>query len=309
MTLNVIWHKIPDTDSVVSAIVAASYFNKLWIEATACILGEINNETRFLLEYAGEASPKLIESLPWWSIVCLVDHNENSQTIDNIWDLKLFWIIDHHKFWWLSTSNPMYVRTEPLCSTASIVYKIMKENNIEISKSEAILLIWAIISDSLYFRSPTSTDEDKNIILNLNEIAKIHNLEEFSLKLFEAKSDLWDISAHDLVKVDFKEFEVNWNKLWIWVIETTNPSYSLNRKEELLKAMEEIKLSTSLNYILLSVVDILDEKNTTFVLSEKEIDLVKSVFGIDTKDNIANLWKVLSRKKQIIPQITDYLSK
>lgn len=309
MTLNVIWHKIPDTDSVVSAIVAASYFNKSWIDATAYILWEVNNETRYLLEYAGEASPKVIKELPWGSSVCLVDHNEHSQTIDNIWDLKLYWIVDHHKFWWLSTSNPLFIRAEPLCSTASIIYKLMKENNIEISKSEAILLIWAIISDSLYFRSPTSTDEDRNIMMNLNEIAKISNLEEFSLKMFEAKSDLWDISAHDLVKVDFKEFEVNWNKLWIWVIETTNPSYSLNRKSELLKAMQEIKSSSSLDYILLSVVDILDEKNTTLVLSDKEKDLVKNVFGIVAIDNIGNLWKVLSRKKQIIPQITEYLSK
>lgn len=307
--INVVWHKIPDTDSVVAALVFADYLNKLWIEAKAFRLWEINNETKFILEKFWVKAPDLVNAFESWSKIALVDHNEKSQATDNIDELDLVYIVDHHKIWALSTTSPIFARFEWLWSTNSILYKMFIEASFEISKINASLIISAIISDTLFFRSPTTTSEDKKIVEELNKIAQIENLENFSLEMFNAKSDLWDISATDLIKLDYKEFEVEWKKFWAWTVETTNPDYSLSRKDEIIETMKKIKNESWLTMMILSIVDILNEKNVTFAPEDFEIKVLKDVFWAETIDNLADLWSRISRKKQIIPQLTQYFSK
>jgi manganese-dependent inorganic pyrophosphatase len=124
--------------------------------------------------------------------------------------------------------------------------------------------------------------------------------------MFNAKSDLWDISAEDLIKYDYKEFILNWKKAWIWTIETTSPNYILDRKNEIVSKMDDIKKRDKLDFILLSVVDIIWEKNTSIVLEWEDSKVVEKVFWEKVKDNLIDLKNRLSRKKQIVPELTQY---
>ena len=301
-------HKTPDTDAIVSSVAYAKFLNNTGTEAKAVKLGEINNETKFVLEKAGIEEPETIESLPENSEVVLTDHNEEKQTISNIKELNIDTIIDHHKFN-LQTSSPVNIRAEKIGSSCSVLYKIFSEQSYEISKSEAILLISGIISDTLYFRSPTTTKEDKEIVDKLKEISEIQDTEKYSLEMFEAKSDLGDIETEKLVKLDYKEFEFNKGKYGVGVIETTNPKYSLERKEEIIKEMKNIKEKENLDGIFLSVVDILEEDNKTIVSDEHDAEIIEKTFnGEKIEDNVYSLGNIVSRKKQIIPVLEKNLS-
>lgn len=305
----VFWHKNPDTDTILSSIVYWNFLKSKWYDVDIVSLWNINNETKFLLEKFWLTAPKTIDSLPAWSKVVLVDHNEPAQSISNLSELEIVWVIDHHKFWNFSTNAPVYVKAEPLCSTCSVIYNIFRFEWYQPDQITASLMIAAILSDSLLYKSPTITDYDKKIVEELNRIACIPNIESFAMDMFNAKSDLWDIKVEDLIKLDYKEFDFNWTKAWIWVIETVNPAYAMWRKDEILKWLADLKSKSWLNLIYLSVVDILKENNQTFVLWDVEKDVLNKIYWAETIDNIADLWKVISRKKQVIPQFTQYFSK
>lgn len=304
--IHVIWHKIPDTDATISSIIFAEYLKSKWEIAHPYKLGNINNETRFVLDYVWVEEPETLSQLEKGSTVALVDHNEQTQTIENIADLEIHSIVDHHKIGNLATEYPLFIRTEKLCSTASVLYKMMKAEWLKPNKEHATLIISAIISDSLHFRSGTTQNEDKFIVEELNEIANIPNIEEFAMSMFAAKSDLGDISVEELIKIDYKEFDLNGKKAWIGTIETTNPNYSFGRKDEILTWLEKIKNNDWLDFILLSIVDIIGENNKTIISWDKEKNIVKEVFWVETVDNIADLGNRLSRKKDIVPQLTAY---
>jgi manganese-dependent inorganic pyrophosphatase len=207
---HIIGHKNPDTDTICSAIAYEDFLRQKGVEAKAFALGKINNETRFVFEKFGVEEPEHITELPHGTEIILLDHNEEAQSIDNLGDLDIVEIIDHHKIK-LETDKPISIRIEPVGSSCTIIAKKYLEdeanNGVELSKSNAALLIAGIISDTLFFRSPTTTDVDKSMIERLNEIAGIEDLEKFSLEMFDAKSDLGDISVEELVKLDYKVFE------------------------------------------------------------------------------------------------------
>lgn len=303
--IKIFWHKNPDTDSVLSAIIFADYLNKKWYKAEAYKLWELNNETKYLLELFWEKTPETIKELKEWELIWLVDHNEKTQSINNIENLKIEYIIDHHKIDF-SYSEPINVRMEKVWSTASVLYKMYKESNFEISEKLAKLFISAIMSDTLMFKSPTTTKYDIEISKELQVISKINNLEEFAMKMFDAKSDLWDISAEEIIKYDYKEFDFSWIKAWIWTLETTNPNYAFWRKQEIIESLKKIKENDSLDFILFSIVDIIWENNTSFVLDWKDSEIIEKVFNSKVENNIVDLKRRLSRKKQIIPELTNF---
>lgn len=306
--IKVVWHKIPDTDATLWAIIFADYLNKNGsYNAVAFIQWELNKETEYLLEKLNIDKPEINTTFPAWTKVALIDHNEKFQTLDNIEELDIEWVVDHHKID-LSTNSPLNIRMEKLCSTCSVLYKIYLESKIEISKEIWTMILAWILSDSLLFKSATTTKEDIEIAEQLKEITWITNFEAFAMPMFNAKSDLWDMLAKDIVKYDYKEFEVNWVKSWIGTLETTNPWYSLWRKNELLRAMAEVKNESNLDFILLSVVDIIWEKNTSLVLDWKDTEIIEKVFNIKVENNLADLKRRLSRKKQIVPDLTSYFN-
>lgn len=303
----VIGHKNPDTDATLSAIIMANFLRKKWYDASPYIQGELNNETIYLLEAYGIEKPEIRTILPLDVEVCLVDHNEASQAPDNLTDLNVTWLIDHHKIKF-ETSTPLYMRVEPLCSTASILYKMYTEAGFDISEEIAVMMLACIMSDSLLWKSPTTTDEDKEIAQKLQEIAHIPSLENFAMPMFHAKSDLWEMSVLDLIQYDYKIFEVNGKRFGVGTLETTNPDYSLERKSEILTGLEELKSQQNLDFIMLSVVDILEEHNTTIVLNGSDSEIIEDVFGKPVIDNTISLGNRLSRKKQIAPDLTEYFN-
>jgi len=306
MVKYVIGHKNPDTDSVISAILYSDFLNNKNIEAKAFMLGEANNETRFILEKFGFDMPEVVSTLENESEVILVDHNEKKQTIDNIDELTIDTIIDHHKFS-ITTSGPVDIRAEKLGSTASVLAKIFDEQNYTLSKEQAGILISAVISDTLFFRSPTTTDFDKELVNKLNKIAQIEDLEEYSLEMFNAKSDLGDISTKDMIKLDYKEFEIGGEKYGVGVFETTNTNFAMDRKLEIIENLSKIKQEDNLAGIFFSIIDILNENNTTIVSNNKEVEVLKTVFnGKEIENNILNLGSIISRKKQIVPALEKY---
>lgn len=306
--IKIFWHKNPDTDTVCSAVILSEYLNKKWYNSTSYKLWELNNETAYLFNMLGVKIPETISSLPAWTRVALVDHNEKAQSIDNIDELDIEYIVDHHKFS-VTTSNPVNIRAEKLGSTASVLYKMYKESGISISKEIGTLMLAAILSDTLLFRSATTTKEDTIIAEELKTITWISDFKEFMNPLFEAKSDLWDMDVIDLIKYDYKDFEVAWKMIWVWTLETVNPSYALWRKEEILKWLKKIKVDSKLDFIMLSVVDIFWENNTTIVLDWIDSKIIEEVFNTKVIDNLADLKNRLSRKKQVVPQLTEYFNK
>lgn len=304
----IISHKSPDTDTICSSIIYSLYLKrKSNIETQVCRLGELNNETKFVLDKFGFDVPELKTKLDEGSEIILMDHNEACQSIDDRKNYKIIQIIDHHKMDF-STKEPLFIRAEPIGATCSIVAKMFFEDNIKLKSNEAALLISAIISDTLFFRSPTTTKEDINLVNKLNEIAKIDDLKEYSLKLFERKSDLGDISIEELIKLDYKNFDINGKKLGVGVMETTNPNFALNKKEEIINKLNQIKKNDNLDIVFLSIIDILEETNTTLYPDEGVGDVLKTVFNVDTENGVVNMGRILSRKKQIIPKLDVYLN-
>jgi len=306
MTIYVFGHKNPDTDSVTSALVYTNFLKSKGVEATAVCLNNINSETKFVLNSLSIPAPKVVSELKKGSRIVLVDHNEAVQSINNLSELKIEEVIDHHKFNF-RTEAPVKIRAEKLGSTCSIIYKILKENAYKVSKEEATLLISGIISDTLFFRSPTSTEEDKIIVEELSKVAKMKSVEEYSLQMFKEKSNVSHLKAKELVKMDYKEYEFKDKKYGIGVIETTDAEGVLARKKEIVEALDEIKEQDNVEGILVSVVDILNEHNTTIVSGEHEAEILVAVFnGKQIEHNLYSLGPILSRKKQIVPKLEEH---
>lgn len=306
--ITVLGHKVPDTDAITSAIVYANFLNQNGESAHAVALWHPNKETLFVLEQAGVSMPNIISELDAGSTIALVDHNELEQSIDQRGQYTIHSVVDHHKVANFETGYPLSMRLEPLASTNSILYKMYQEAHVEITSDIAILMLGGILSDTLHFRSPTTTDFDKRIVAELNKIAQIHNIEEFAMQMFAAKSDLGDISTYDLIKkVDAKDFTFGSQKSLIACIETTNPNYCINRKEEIIETIRMIKSSEWYDFILFCVIDILNEKNTTIVADGTESEIVKKIFGADTVDGLADLGNRISRKKTIVPPMEEIL--
>lgn len=305
--IKIVWHKIPDTDCTLSAIIMADYLEKKWYKAEAYIQGKLNKETEFVLKKLDIETPKIATRFEEGTSVCLVDHNEEFQTLDNLSELNVEYIVDHHKVDF-SCSSPLNMRVEPICSTGSILYKMYKEAWYEIDIKIADMMLSCIISDSLLFRSATTTKEDTILAQELEKISSIDDIEKYAMEIFNAKSDLWDIDVIDLIKYDYKEFEVNNKKLWVWTLETTNPWYVLWRKEEILEGLEKIKKENNLEFIMLCIVDIISEKNTTIILDWKDSIVLEEIFNTKVENNLADLKNRLSRKKQIVPDLTNYFN-
>lgn len=304
----VVGHKNPDADSVLSAILVSKFSKKiLGFEAEARIAGDVNNETKFVLNLIGEKKPKLIKKISSESVV-LVDTMEPEQIIEGLTEENLVGIIDHHKLGGLKTFSPIYCRVEPLGCACSLIYKILKEKGAKIDKKTAIMIAAGIVSDTLNLSSPTATSEDKVYLKELAKIAKL-DLKKFVTELFEAKSSLRGISLDKVIECDCKDFEMGGKRVGIGVWETTNPESVNASAVQIMKLLEEKKEKESLDYMLFGVVDILKNNSYCYVISQQEAEIVKSVFGADAKNGIALLKGVVSRKKQIVPPLMNHFNK
>lgn len=295
-------HKNPDTDSYLAAIVAENLFKKLGLDVKAVAQGKPNKETRYVLDYLGIDDLDIISGNVEAEEVILVDHNNPMESIDNLDDIKIRMVIDHHALK-LQTSYPLNIRMESLGCTGSILFKLYNENNIEIDKKMAILMLSEIISDSLLFKSPTCTKEDIEIAEKLEKIAEV-NKEEYGLEMLKCGTDISDLSASEIINLDRKTMMLKDLKASIAQVNTASIEDTLKRKEEYEEKMKEEIEANNLDLFIFVITDIINSNSLVISLGEKA-ELVEKAYGVSLSENTALLKGVVSRKKQIVPILTD----
>ncbi|GAB3061755.1 manganese-dependent inorganic pyrophosphatase [Virgibacillus ainsalahensis] len=301
-------HKSPDTDTIASALVYADLKNKLGVNAEPARLGGVSKETQFALDYFGVEAPQLIEKVEENTDVILVDHNEFQQSVDNIKDVRITEVIDHHRVSNFETREPLLFRAEPVGCTATILNKMYKENNVAISKEMAGLLVSAIVSDSLLLKSPTCTQEDIDAAYELAEIAGV-NLETYGLEMLQAGADVSDKSVQELLTMDAKEFSMGNAKVEIAQVNTVDASKIYAFQADLDTEIAQIIKDKELDLFLFVVTDILNNDSEVLALGDGK-GKVESGFDASLDENNRALLKgVVSRKKQIVTVLTDEFTK
>ena len=238
--------------------------------------------------------------------VIQVDHNERGQSVDGLEDAEVLEIIDHHRVADIQTNNPLYFRNEPVGSTSTIVAKCFFESGIRPSRKAAGLLCGAIISDTLLFRSPTCTPQDQYICKKLAEIADI-NIEEFAKEMFKAGTSLKGKTVEQIFNSDFKPFTIEDTKVGIAQVNTMDIEGFMPLKEEMLNYMDQKAKEAGLDMVMLLLTDILNEGSEILVTGNKP-EIVEKAFNVTLKDKGAFLPGVLSRKKQVVPPITNAIT-
>ena len=294
-------HKNPDTDSICSSLVHESLNKKVGWNAKAVRLGNINKETQFVLDYLKIEAPELIEKVEEGQEVILVDHNEFSQSVDGIEKATIRMVTDHHKIANFETSEPLYYTAKPYGCTATILYEEFKEFNFEIDKKDAILMASAIISDTLLLKSPTTTRFDKKALEELGEIAGI-DVNEYGLQMLKAGTDLDDFSVEELINIDAKVFEKENTKFEIAQVNTVSIEDVLKRETELKAVISKTIGEKGLSLFVLAITDILNSNSEIIALGEKS-GVIKVAFGKELVNDRAFLEGVVSRKKQLLPNI------
>jgi manganese-dependent inorganic pyrophosphatase len=304
----VLGHKNPDTDSICSAVAYAELKKQLGVDAEPVRLGELNGETEYALKEFNAEVPRLVQTAAnEVSEVILVDHNERQQSISDIDQVRVLEVIDHHRIANFETSDPLYYRAEPVGCTATILNKLYKENGVEISKPVAGLMLSAIISDSLLFKSPTCTEQDVQAAKELAEIAGV-NAEEYGLAMLKAGADLSDKTVEQLISLDAKEFQMGSYKVEIAQVNTVDTKDVLAKQQELEAVIADNVAKKELDLFLLVVTDILENDSVGLALGAQAA-AVEKAYNVTLKNNTALLKGVVSRKKQVVPVLTDALTK
>jgi len=303
--IKVFGHKNPDTDTVVSAIAYAWYLTEVkGTPAQAYILGDLNKETQYVLTTFDVAIPTKLEKLHNHDKIVIVDTNNPDELPDNLSNAELLEIIDHHKLTGgITTTTPVSITMRPMASTSSLIYTIANPELHQPSPAIAGLLLSGILSDTLKFRSPTTTAEDVEIAQHLAEISNT-DIEAHSAAMFANKSDISDLIIEDIVLMDSKVFEIRNNqKARLSVLETTSPENALNIKNDIKATMLSIKEKENLNNILFYIVDIINENSILIVADEATKKLASEAYGIEFLDDMVILSNMMSRKKQFLPPL------
>ncbi|ALA54231.1 manganese-dependent inorganic pyrophosphatase [Shouchella clausii] len=300
-------HKNPDTDTICSAIAYADLKGQLGVETEAVRLGEPNGETLYALEAFGVSTPRLIEKAAnETDRVILVDHNERQQSVSDIDDVQVVEVIDHHRIANFETADPVYYRAEPVGCTATIIKKLYKEHGLDIPKPIAGLMLSAIISDSLLFKSPTCTEEDKQAAKELAEIAGV-NAEEYGLNMLKAGADISDKTAGELLTMDAKAFAMGAATVEIAQVNTVDINDVLARQSELEKVITAKINDNGLDLFVFIITDILENDSVALVLGDKTAAF-EQAFQTTLTNHTAVLKGVVSRKKQVVPPLTEAIA-
>ena len=295
-------HKNPDTDSICSAMVKERFNRKLGYEkCVARRIGNVNKETQYVLDYLKLNAPELIEKVEEGQEVILVDHNEFNQSVEGIEKAKIIGVIDHHRIANFETAEPLYYNARPYGCTCTILYKEYTQRGLEISKEEAILMASAIMSDTLLLKSPTTTKHDIKALEELEKIAGI-DIKEYGLEMLKAGTDLDDFTAEQLINLDAKSLDKDGTKFVIAQVNTVNIDDVLKRQEEIENEMKKAIEEKGLSLFVFAITDILNSNSEIIALGEKT-NVIEPAFGKTLENNRAFLEGVVSRKKQLLPNI------
>ena len=295
-------HKNPDTDSITSSIVMANLETKLGNNVEACRLGVINKETEYVLNYFGVQAPTLVESIEDGRNVILVDHGNPLESVDNLDKLNILKVVDHHPVK-ITVAYPLYYRAEPVGCTQTILYKMYKEYNVEVDKKIAGLMLSAIISDTLLLKSPTTTEEDKKAV---EELSKISGLDPqvYGLEMLKAGTDLSSFTIDEILHLDAKKIDFKEVKSMVAQVNTASIPDVMKMQKELETGMKEIIEKENLDLFMLLITDIINS-NSQVIAMGKDAGLVEKAYKVKLENNTALLKGVVSRKKQVVPIMTE----
>jgi len=300
--IRVFGHTNPDTDSISCAITMANLQNQIGREAQSFRLGEINKETQYALSTFDLKEPELLSNIDNNANVIMVDNNEFSQSLPGIEKAHIQMVVDHHRLN-LQTAEPVYCIAEPVGCASTIMYKLYKQDDVTITPKMAGIMLSAIISDTLMFKSPTCTPKDKEIANELAKIAKI-DIESYGMEMLKAGTDLSDFSAEELINLDSKAFEANGTKFQVAQVNTACIDDVLKDKEKIENAINNFISVNGVDLFLFAITDIINSNSQAIVLGEKT-EIAEKAFNVKLENNMAFLPGVVSRKKQIIPVITE----
>lgn len=304
----IVGHKSPDLDSVAGAISYAILKNKL--ENTdryiSVVAGEINKETAYVLELAGIKKPDLITDVKDKTII-LVDHNEFSQTVDGAENANIIEVLDHHKVNF-SYSSPIAFKVLPWGASCTIIAHGYLSSNVEISKELAILMLSAILVDTVITKSPTCTEFDKMMIEKLSQIAQIQDWRKFGMEIFKIRGSVNELSDEQIIKGDFKDFNYAAGKFGTGQVETVDLNDFANREDGLIKQLDKIRVDGGYHTVILFLTDIINE-GSLFLVSSSDEKGVEEAFGKKLENKKMYVEGILSRKKQVAPRLSEVFDK
>ncbi|HGK5811778.1 TPA: manganese-dependent inorganic pyrophosphatase [Streptococcus agalactiae] len=299
-------HQNPDSDAIGSSVAFAYLAKEAWgLDTEAVALGTPNEETAYVLDYFGVQAPRVVESAKAEGVetVILTDHNEFQQSISDIKDVTVYGVVDHHRVANFETANPLYMRLEPVGSASSIVYRMFKENGVSVPKELAGLLLSGLISDTLLLKSPTTHASDIPVAKELAELAGV-NLEEYGLEMLKAGTNLSSKTAAELIDIDAKTFELNGEAVRVAQVNTVDINDILARQEELEVAIQEAIVTEGYSDFVLMITDIVNSNSEILALGSN-MAKVEAAFEFTLENNHAFLAGAVSRKKQVVPQLTE----
>lgn len=303
----VIGHKNPDSDSICSAIGYAAFKSELTGETyTPARCGNVNPESQFVLDRFGLAAPEFLEDASGKELI-LVDHNEVAQAVDGLADATIKEILDHHKIGDVQTPDPIYFRNMPVGCTGTIVFLHYKENGLTPSKAVAGVLCSAILSDTLAFRSPTCTEKDKEAAEALAAIAEIEDVQAYAKEMFKAGSELAGKTPEEIFYLDFKKFSAGGKTFGVGQVTSMDADELAELKTVMVEFLNSTFADHGADMLFFLLTDILDESSELIFAGEGSQEVVDKAFT-SAETERTYLKGVVSRKKQIVPQITEALS-
>ncbi|WP_394205265.1 manganese-dependent inorganic pyrophosphatase [Shewanella waksmanii] len=301
MPMYVVGHKIPDSDSICGAIALAYLKNQIGESAVATRLGDVSPETAFILDRFGFEAPEYKESYAGEQVY-IVDHSELTQAPDDIEQATIVGIVDHHKLGDLTTSTPLECWIRPVGCSNTVIKMMYDFYNVEIPKEIAGIMMCAILSDTVIFKSPTCTTADIRCVEVLAEIAGIEDYKALGMEMFKVKSAVEGTPARDLVMRDFKDFNMNDNLVGIGQLEVIDLSVFDDIKAELVADIAKLKQEGNRHTVMLLLTDIMKEGSEVLIISD-DADLTERAYNKASVDGKVWLDGVLSRKKQVVPPL------
>ena len=299
MAVYIFGHKNPDSDSVCAAIALADLKTKIGVEAVPAMQGDLNPESKFILDKFGVSAPELLSSGAGKQVI-LVDHSDLAQSLDDLKEAEILGIVDHHKLGDVTTPNPLECWIWPVGCTCTVLKAMYGFFGVDIPKDIAGIMLCAILSDTVIFKSATCTDQDKEAAEALGKIAGESDLAALGMEMFKVKSAVEGTPARELVLRDYKDFDMNGNKVGIGQLEVVDLSILDSVKPALAEDIKALKTEGGRHSVFLLLTDIMKEGSEMLIASDDEA-VVQKAFGIAPEGGKVWLDGVMSRKKQVVP--------
>lgn len=299
MSALVLGHMNPDTDSIISSIAAAELYTKRGCDVKACAQGEPTPESKFVLDKFGLSAPEVVKDVAGKDVF-LVDYSDLAQAPAGLAEATVKGIVDHHKLGDVTTSTPLECWIWPVGCTCTVLTNMYEFYGLEIPRALAGGMLCAILSDTVIFKSPTCTEEDKKAVAKLAKIAGVTNPEELGIEMFKVKSAVDGTPMRDLVNRDYKDFTMNGHKVGIGQLEVVDLSILDKVKDGLQAEIEKVKAEGNRHSVFLLLTDIMKEGSEMLIASD-DPSVVEKAFGAKPSGKSVWLDGVMSRKKQVVP--------